>query len=204
MQKTRGNHPTRVTVSRADCHLLPPGRAVPGSTCCRRTKHETSRHKSERLVSSNLRVSPQIESRRCRHRLSLQAVLAPGRQGRLPPAAAGPGSARLHLLPPGRAVPGSTCCRRAGQCPVPLAAAGQNTKPAAINQSGWFLRICGLPRRLRVGVADTGSACRPPIRGETCGFADPEGFNLWPSGASPEPAAASACRLSLQKPTPAA
>ena len=169
MQKTRGNHPTRVTVSRADCHLLPPCRAVPGSTRCHRTEHETSRHKSERLVSSNLRVSPQIESRRCRHRLSLQAVLAP-----------------------------------AGQCPVPLAAAGQNTKPAAINQSGWFLRICGLPRRLRVGVADTGSACRPPIRGETCGFADPEGFNLWPSGASPEPAAASACRLSLQKPTPAA
>ena len=112
MQKTRGNHPTRVTVSRADCHLLPPGRAVPGSTCCRRTEHETSRHKSERLVSSNLRVSPQIESRRCRHRLSLQAVLAPGRQGRLPPAAAGPGRARFHLLPPGRAVPGSTCCRR--------------------------------------------------------------------------------------------
>ena len=29
----------------------------------------------------------------------------------------------------------------AGQCPVPFAAAGQNTKPAAINQSGWVLRI---------------------------------------------------------------
>ena len=100
----------------------------------------------------------------------------------------------------GSAAPTATCCRRAGQCPVPLAAAGQNTKPAAIDQSGWFLRICGFPRRLRVGVADTGSACRPPIRGETCGFADPEGFNLWPSGASPEPAAASACRLSLPPP----
>ena len=38
------------------------------------------------------------------------------------------GRADCHLLPP------------AGQCPVPFAAAGQNTNPAAIYWSGWVLR----------------------------------------------------------------
>ena len=36
--------------------------AEPAPGCCRRTEHETSRHRLKRLVSSNLRNSPQIQT----------------------------------------------------------------------------------------------------------------------------------------------
>ena len=39
--------------------------------------------------------------------------------------------------------------------------------------------------------------CRPSIRKKSCGFAEISRFNLWRLISSPEPAAASACRLSL-------
>ena len=39
---------------------------MPGSTCCRRTEHETSRHKLKRLVSSNPQDSLRIDGRHCR------------------------------------------------------------------------------------------------------------------------------------------
>ena len=55
--------------------------------------------------------------------------------------------------------------KKAGRLSLhPVAAAEQNTNPAAIYQSGWVLRICGLPRRLSVGIASAPPLGEAPLR----------------------------------------